>query len=86
MLSVHVGRSKAPRDTVRCPGDQSTWLVTSSEEIVPLFMCEVEYAHIFRFPSEELYQLKLGVLVQYTKACPTCVSLFNVHAKAGVGL
>jgi len=49
-------------------------------------MCEVEYALIFRFPFEELYQLKLGVLVQYTKACPTCVSLFNVHAKACVGL
>lgn len=49
-------------------------------------MCEVEYTYIFRFPSEEFCQLKLGVLVQYTKACPTCVSLFNVHAKAGVGL
>jgi hypothetical protein len=49
-------------------------------------MCEVEYACIFLFPLEELYQLKLGVLVQYTKACPTCVSLFEVHATAGVGL
>ena len=49
-------------------------------------MCEAEYAHIFRFPSEELYQLKLGVLVQDTRACPTCVSLFDVRAKAGVGM
>jgi hypothetical protein len=86
MLSVYVGRSKAPRNSNRCPGDRNTWLVTSSEEFVPLLMCEVEYAYIFRFPFEELYHLKQGVLVQYTKACPTCVSLFNVHAKASVGL
>ena len=45
------------------------------EEFVPLCMCEVEYSRIFRFSFEELYQLKLGVLVQDTKACPTCVSL-----------
>lgn len=65
MLSIHVGRSKAPRNTDRCPGDQNKWLATSSQEFVPLCMCEDEYAHIFWFPFEELYQLKLGVLVLY---------------------
>jgi hypothetical protein len=84
-LRVLVGRSKAPSNTDTCPGDQNR-ARKSSEDFVPLLMCEDEYANIFRFHFEEVYQLKLGVLVQYTKACPTCVSLFNVHAKAGVGL